>query len=94
MHLSLTVAKVGDMPIGPQIRIRDLREAHGITVNQLAERIIETGYTEKVHPDSLRNIELGHKRGSKLLMVAWAKALGISSLDVWQPPSASESAAA
>lgn len=80
------------MPTGPQVRIRDLREAHGITVNQLAERIIETGYTEKVHPDTLRNIELGHKRGSKLLMVAWAKALGLSPLDVWQPTAESSAA--
>lgn len=57
-----------------------------ISVNQLAERIEETGYAEKVHPDTIRNVELGHKRASKLLMVAWAKALGLSPLDVWQPP--------
>jgi transcriptional regulator with XRE-family HTH domain len=81
------------MPIGPQIRIRDLREAHGITVNQLVERIVATGYTDKLHPDTIRNVELGHKRGSKLLMVAWAKALGLSPLDVWQPAEAQSGAA-
>lgn len=57
-----------------------------IPVNELAERIASTGYAEKVHPDTIRNVELGHKRASKLLMVAWAKALGLNPLDVWQPP--------
>jgi hypothetical protein len=33
----------------------------------------------------IREIELGYKRASKPLMTAWAKALGISSLNVWQP---------
>lgn len=74
-----------DFPSGPQIRIRDLREAFGFSVNTLIERIAETGYTDKVHPDTIRNVELGHKRASKPLMTAWAKALGLSALDVWQP---------
>lgn len=71
---------------GPQVRIRDSREALGLSVNRLVERIKETGYTEKLHADTIRNIELGHKRGSKPLMTAWAKALGLMPLDVWQPP--------
>jgi transcriptional regulator with XRE-family HTH domain len=71
-------------PVGPQIRIRDLREAHGLSVNGLIERIAENG-VDGVHPDTIRNIELGYKRASKPLMTAWAKALGISSLNVWQP---------
>ncbi|OBB22135.1 helix-turn-helix domain-containing protein [Mycolicibacterium elephantis] len=71
---------------GPQVRIRDYREALGITVNQLVERIKETGYDGSVHPDTIRNVELGHKRASKPLMNAWAKALGLVPLDVWQPP--------
>lgn len=73
-------------PIGPQVRIRDFREMLHISVNQLAERIESHGYTEKLHPDTIRNVELGHKRASKLLMVAWSKALGLNPLDVWQPP--------
>lgn len=75
---------------GPQVRIRDYREALGISVNQLVDRIIETGYTEKLHADTIRNVELGHKRASKPLMTAWAKALGLMPLDVWQPPLAAD----
>ncbi|BDY33208.1 helix-turn-helix domain-containing protein [Mycolicibacterium mageritense] len=70
---------------GPQVRIRDYREALGISVNHLVDRIKETGYEGSVHPDTIRNVELGHKRASKPLMTAWAKALGLVPLDVWQP---------
>ncbi|MBX9919121.1 MAG: helix-turn-helix transcriptional regulator [Mycolicibacterium frederiksbergense] len=75
---------------GPQVRIRDLREALGLSVNQLVDRIIEAGYDQKLHADTIRNVELGHKRASKPLMTAWAKALGLVPLDVWQPPAATE----
>ena len=70
---------------GPQVRIRDYREALGISVNQLVDRIKETDYEGNVHPDTIRNVELGHKRASKPLMTAWAKALGLKPIDVWQP---------
>lgn len=73
---------------GPQVRIRDYREALGISVSQLVERIKETGYSGSVHPDTIRNVELGHKRASKPLMTAWVKALGLNPLDVWQPEQA------
>lgn len=69
---------------GPQIRIRALREAHGLSVSQLIDRIAEHG-VDGTHPDTVRNVELGYKRASKPLMTAWAKALGLSPLDVWQP---------
>ncbi|MDO3327527.1 helix-turn-helix domain-containing protein [Mycobacteroides abscessus] len=69
---------------GPQIRIRALREAHGFSVSQLIDRIAAQG-VDGVHPDTIRNVELGYKRASKPLITAWAKALGLSSLDVWQP---------
>lgn len=73
-------------PIGPQIRIRDLREAHGLSVKQLIQRIEEAGLAG-VHEDTIRNVELGHKRASVPLIAAWAQALGLQhSLDVWQPP--------
>ncbi len=71
-------------PVGPQIRIRDLREAHGLSVRNLIERIAENG-VDGVHPDTIRNVELGYKRASNPLMTAWAKALGLSPLNVWQP---------
>lgn len=88
LHLSVPVARVSDVsarPIGPQIRIRDLRIAYGLSVKQLVERIGSEGVPD-VHEDTVRNVELGHKRASRLLMTAWAKALGVSPLDVWQPP--------
>lgn len=69
---------------GPQIKIRALREAHGLSVAQLIDRIAEHG-VKGTHPDTIRNVELGYKRASNPLMTAWAKALGISPLDVWQP---------
>lgn len=81
------------MPRGPQVSIRELREAHGITVNALVERIKEQGYDGNLHPDTIRNVELGHKRASKPLMVMWCKALGLLPMDVWQPPQEQETAA-
>lgn len=51
----------------------------------LIDRINEQGGPKGVHPDTIRNVELGYKRASKPLMTAWAKALGLSPLDVWQP---------
>lgn len=74
-------------PIGPQVRIRDLREAHGMSVAQLVDRIEEQGVC--VHPDTVRNVELGHRRASRPLITAWSKALGIPVLDIWQPAAAS-----
>lgn len=79
-------------PIGPQVRIRDLREAHGLTVKDLVNRIEAAGF--KVHPDTIRNVELGHKRASQDLMNAWARALNLHQLDVWQPADNSEEDAA
>lgn len=38
-----------------------------------------------VDPDSLLNIELGHKPGSPSLLTAWARALRINPLDVHRP---------
>lgn len=64
------------------VTIRALRDAHGLTLPQMAARIAEHGVT--VTPDSLSNVELGHKRASKPLMTAWARALGIKPLDVQQ----------
>jgi transcriptional regulator with XRE-family HTH domain len=81
------------MPKGPQVRIRDLREAHALSVAQLVERIKEQGYPGNLSQDTIRNVELGHKRASKQLMALWAKALGLTQMDVWQPPQ-DESAAA
>lgn len=64
------------------VSLRSLREACGLNSIQLAERILEQGV--KVHPDHLLNVELGRKRASATLLFAWARALGIKSIDVYQ----------
>ncbi len=88
LRLSVPVAIVGDMsetPIGPQVPIRQHREGLGISVASLIERIEQQGGPAGTHPDTIRNIELGYKRASKPLMAAWARALGLSPIDVYQP---------
>jgi len=79
-------------PIGPQVRIRELRVAYGLSVKALIERIAAEGVPD-VHEDTIRNVELGHKRASRPLLTAWARALGVNPLDAWQPelPSAQSS---
>lgn len=69
------------------VPIRELRIARGLSVNDLVERIHETTGL-RVHGDTIRNVELGHKRGSAKLMTAWATALRINALDVYQVPTA------
>lgn len=70
-------------PLGPLVPIRGLREAYGLTVSQLCDRI-EPHLGKRPHEDTIRNVELGHKRASAPLMTAWAKALGLTPLDVAQ----------
>lgn len=71
-------------PIGPQIRVRTYRRLVIGSAEKLAERIAEYGV--KVHPDHIRNCELGRQRPSDRLLRAWALALGLDPLDVWAPP--------
>ncbi len=66
------------------VRIKDLRLAHGLTMVQLAERIQEQG--APITEAGISNVENGNKKGSDRLLTAWAKALGIEPLDVWQGP--------
>lgn len=70
-------------PVGPQVRLRPFRVAVGLTLELLAERIAEHGATVTV--SHLSNVEKGHQRASEKLLRAWALALGINQLDVWQP---------
>jgi hypothetical protein len=53
------------------------------TQDELRERIAEQGV--RVTAAHLANVELGHQRASDALLIAWAHALGLNSLDVWQP---------
>jgi transcriptional regulator with XRE-family HTH domain len=69
---------------GPYVHIRDLRKAHGLSIPRLVTRIRHLGVS--VHKDHISNVENGNRRASGELMRAWAHALGISPLDVYQPP--------
>jgi transcriptional regulator with XRE-family HTH domain len=68
--------------IPPMVTLRALREAHELTLEQLAERIAEQGIT--VDKASLSNGELGKRPVSKRLMGAWARALRLQPVDVYQ----------
>lgn len=64
------------------VSLRTIREAHELTAEQLATRIDEQGVT--VDPDHIYNVELGRKRGSTRLMGAWARALRVDKLGIYQ----------
>ncbi|MCW2831109.1 MAG: hypothetical protein JWP31_1801 [Aeromicrobium sp.] len=78
-----------DQPLGAQVPIRALREALTLNIDQLCDRI-EPIYGKRPHGDTIRNVELGHKRASQQLMNAWARALGLTPLDVYQPMTRTE----
>lgn len=77
--------------IPPTVTMRTLREAHGLTIAALAKRIEERGV--KVTADHISNCELGWKRPSNQLLHVWAKALGITRLDVITEDTEAESVA-
>lgn len=64
------------------VTLRALREAHGLTLEQLAERIAEQGVT--VDKASLANVELGNRKASRRLIGAHARALRLESVDIYQ----------
>jgi transcriptional regulator with XRE-family HTH domain len=66
------------------IRIKDLRLAYGLTMNQLAEKIAEQGVS--ISEGGISNVENGNKQASDRLLIAWARALGIDPLTVWHGP--------
>lgn len=66
------------------VRIRDLRLAHGWTMQQLADRIGELGVD--ITEAGISNVENGKKKASDRLLSAWAKALGLDPLNVWHGP--------
>ena len=68
----------------PQVGIRALREAYGLSIRDLMERIEEHGVVVK-DDSTIRHIEIGRRRPSKPLLNAWAKALGLNPLDVTVP---------
>lgn len=67
------------------VRLKDVRRIHTtLTLKQLAERITEQGVP--ITEAGLSNVENGNKVASDRLLIAWAKALGFESLDVWHGP--------
>lgn len=71
-------------PLGPMVRIKQVRIDHNLSQSQLAERIAEQGV--KVTDAGISNVENGNKKAGDRLLNAWAKALGIDPLDVWHGP--------
>jgi transcriptional regulator with XRE-family HTH domain len=65
-------------------RIRVLRDAYGLTAEQLADRMGELGVP--VDRNTLYNIESGAKKPSARVLDAYARALGLNPLDFWQGP--------
>lgn len=78
--MSATSSELRQRGVPPSVSIRTLREAHGLTIPALVKRIDEQGV--KVTADHISNCELGWKRPSNALLHAWAKALGITRLDI------------
>lgn len=70
------------------IRVRDLRLARGLTLQQLADRMSEQGVS--ITEAGLSNIEKGHKRASDRVLLAMAKALAVEPLNVWHGPTRAE----
>lgn len=56
---------------GPAIRL--IRERSGLSVRALADALAENGVT--IHPDHIRNIELGHRQPSDVVLAGIARAL-------------------
>lgn len=71
-------------PLGPMVRLKDVRGVLGLSQEQLADRINEHGLSISV--GGISNVENGNKQASSRLLIAWAKALGIEPLNVWHGP--------
>lgn len=67
-------------PIPPQVSLRALREAQGLTLAELADLIREQGV--EISTDGLNNAELGHRGASEKLMLAWASALNVKRMHI------------
>ena len=66
--------------LGPQVPLRELRKALGLTLAELATLIRDYGYHRAPTEGTLANVELGRQAGSRKLMTAWAMALRLPPL--------------
>ncbi len=71
-------------PIGPMVRLAELRKIRGWSQEQLASHIGEHGVSITVA--GISNVESGAKQASERLLIAWASALGIPDMAVWHGP--------
>lgn len=71
-------------PLGPMIRMKDVRLLLGLSQVQVTDRMAEHGV--EMSGAGLSNIENGNKKASDRVLIAWAKALGIDPLNVWHGP--------
>jgi transcriptional regulator with XRE-family HTH domain len=65
----------------PRVSIRAVREAYGLSIRDLMQRIAEHGVEVK-DPATIRNVETGNKTPGNELLTAWAKALKLNPVDV------------
>lgn len=68
------MAKLTITADGPKMRAA--REAAGLTVGQLVERLRAEGIER--HPDSIRNVELGHQQPGLEVLDAYASIVGVN----------------
>ena len=71
-------------PLGPMVRMKEVRLLLGKSQVQVTERMTEHGV--EITDAALSNIENGNKKASDRVLIAWAKALGIDPLNVWHGP--------
>lgn len=71
-------------PLGPMVRISDLRKLRNWTQEELADRIGEHGVA--ITAAGISNVENGNKQASDRLLTAWSLALGIEPMNVWHGP--------
>ena len=68
----------------PRVGIRAVREAYGLSVADLQQRIEEHG-VKVVNTCTIRNVETGHTKPGLRLLHAWARALKLNPVDVIMP---------
>lgn len=61
-------------------KMRHARERAGLSVGQLVERLREEGVER--HPDSIRNVELGHQQPGLEVLDAYARVVGVDRDDL------------
>ena len=71
-------------------KMRLAREAADLTVDDLVERLRSEGIER--HPDTIRNIELGHQQPGMQIFNAYARIVGVRRLDLAADEPTAESA--